>query len=77
MHENITQNKIQINQQSQYVRSIWMVEFTRIPTMKNENVFGQIDHLAEIAKTDNFTQEQIDIAHCTLKKNRWSNYNFT
>ena len=38
---------------------------TGIPTMKNENVFDQINHLDDIAKIDNFTQEQIEIAHHT------------
>ena len=51
--------------QSQYVRYSWMVEVTGIPTLKNENVF---DRLSDIAKIDNFMQEQIDIAHRTSKK---------
>ena len=50
MYEIGTQNKIQINQQSQYVRSSWMVKLTGIPTMQNENVFDHINHLADIAK---------------------------
>lgn len=29
-----------------------MVELTEIPTMKNENVFDHINHLANIAKTE-------------------------
>ena len=45
-----------------------MVELTAIPTMKNENVFDHINHLADIAKIGNFTQEQIDIVYSTSKK---------
>ena len=47
-----------------------MTELNEIPTMKNEN------HLANITKIDNFTQDQIDIAHHTSKKGRCSNHNF-
>ena len=69
MHEIRTQiQEIQINQQSQYVRSSWMVELTGIPAMQNENVFDYINHLADIAKIDNFIQEQIDTAHRTSNK---------
>ena len=67
MHETITQNKIQINQQSQYVRSSWIVELTWILTMKNEHVFDHTDHLAGIAKFDNLMQEQID-GHSSKKQ---------
>ena len=45
-----------------------MVELTGIPTMENENVLDHINHLADIAKIDNFLQEQIDTVHCTSKK---------
>ena len=68
MHEIITQNKIQINQQSQYVRTSWMVELTGIPTIQNENVLDHINYLADIAKIDIFMQEQTDTAHRTSKK---------
>ena len=54
--------------QSQYVRYSWMVEVTGIPTLKNENVADHINRLSDIAKIDNFMQEQIDIAHRTSKK---------
>ena len=47
-----------------------MTELNEIPTMKNEN------HLANITKIDNFTQDQIDIDHHTSKKGRCSNHNF-
>ena len=52
-----------------------MVELTEIPSMKKENVFHHMNHLADIAKTDNFMQKQIDIAHYCTQKNRCSNYN--
>ena len=68
MHEIITQNKIQINQQSQYVRSSWTFELTGVSAMKNGNVYGHINHLADIAKTDNFMQKHIDITHRTSEK---------
>ena len=45
-----------------------MVELTGIPTMQNENVLNHINHLADIAKIDNFLQEQIDNAHRSSKK---------
>ena len=72
MHDIITQNKMQINHKSQYVRSSWMVELTGITTIKNENVFDHVNHLADLA--DNFTLEQKDIAHSKYK-NKCSNYN--
>ena len=45
-----------------------MVDLTGIATMKTENVFGHLNHLADIAKIYKFTQEQIDIAHRTSNK---------
>ena len=45
-----------------------MVELIAIPTMQNENVFDHINHLVDIAKIDNFMQEQIDTVHRTSKK---------
>ena len=50
------------------MRSSWMVDLTGIATMKTENVFGHLNHLADIAKIYKFTQEQIDIAHRTSNK---------
>ena len=41
---------------------------TGIPAIKNENVFDHINDLADIAKIDNFTQEQIDRSKQTKKK---------
>ena len=45
-----------------------MVELIGIPTIQNENVFDHINHLVDIAKIDNFMQEQIDTVHRTSKK---------
>ena len=45
-----------------------MVELTGIPTMQNENVLDHINHLPDIAKIDNFMQEQTDTADRTSKK---------
>ena len=50
------------------MRSSWMVELTGIPTMQNENVLDHINHLPDIAKIDNFMQEQTDTADRTSKK---------
>ena len=45
-----------------------MVALTGIPTMQNENVLDHINHLPDIAKIDNFMQEQTDTADRTSKK---------
>ena len=50
------------------MRSYGIVELIAIPTMQNENVFDHINHLVDIAKIDNFMQEQIDTVHRTSKK---------
>ena len=45
-----------------------MVELTGIPKMKNQKLLDHINHLANIAKIDDFTQEQIDINHSASKR---------
>ena len=45
-----------------------MVEGTGIATMKNVNIFDYKNNLADIAKVDKLTQDQIGIAHRRSKK---------
>ena len=56
------------NENTEYIRSSFMFELSNIPVQgKNKNSVEIVCKVAELAKTDNFHRNQIDVAHQTSK----------
>ena len=53
---------------SKYMCSSWMLEISRIPTSNNEDTKAIVCKLASLAKMQDFSKDQIDVAHRTSSK---------
>ena len=63
MKEQVETIKQQLNVNAKYMRSCWMLEISRIPTFKEKDTKGIVCKLASLAKIQDFSKDQIDVAH--------------
>ena len=68
MKEQLEKTKQQLNANAQYMRSSWMLEISGIRTSKDEDTKGIVCKLASLAKMQDFSKDQIDVAHRTSPK---------
>ena len=61
----LQQSKDELNLHSQYIRSSWMVEISGILVKKDENLYNIISKIIDLAGIENFSVDQIVIAHRT------------
>ena len=50
------------------MRSSWILEISGIPTLKDENSKGIVYKLASLSKMQDFSKDQVDVAHRTSSK---------
>ena len=51
------------NENAQYIRSSWQLELSGIPTLENEDSLKLVEKIARLAKIENFSVDQVDVAH--------------
>ena len=68
MKEQLETTKQQLNANAQYMRSSWILEISGIPTLKDEDTKDIVYKLASLAKMQDFSKDQVDVAHRTSSK---------